>query len=94
MRSALVNAATVFFCAAAVSAADATGTDYPTKPIRVITGNTGATADILARQVARRLTERWGIPRPELEAAGAEMVFRNPAHLLAALDDSPLGREE
>ncbi|MFF7264132.1 HAD family hydrolase [Streptomyces sp. NPDC008159] len=35
-----------------------------------------------------------GIPRPELEAAGAEMVFRNPAHLLAALDDSPLGREE
>lgn len=35
-----------------------------------------------------------GIPRPELEAAGAEAVFRNPAHLLAALEDSPLGREE
>ena len=35
-----------------------------------------------------------GIPRPELEAAGAEAVFRNPAHLLAALEESPLGREE
>jgi HAD superfamily hydrolase (TIGR01509 family) len=35
-----------------------------------------------------------GIPRLELEAAGAEAVFRNPAHLLAALEESPLGREE
>ncbi|ULR55150.1 HAD family hydrolase [Streptomyces deccanensis] len=35
-----------------------------------------------------------GIPRPELEAAGAEAVFRNPAHLLAALEESPLGQEE
>ncbi|MEH0637913.1 HAD family hydrolase [Streptomyces bottropensis] len=35
-----------------------------------------------------------GIPRIELEAAGAEAVFRNPAHLLAALEESPLGREE
>ena len=35
-----------------------------------------------------------GIPRFELEAAGAEAVFRDPAHLLAALEQSPLGREE
>ncbi|MFF5362838.1 HAD family hydrolase [Streptomyces scabiei] len=35
-----------------------------------------------------------GVPRIELEAAGAEAVFRNPAHLLAALEESPLGREE
>ncbi|MDX2552454.1 MULTISPECIES: HAD family hydrolase [Streptomyces] len=35
-----------------------------------------------------------GIPRVELEAAGAEAVFRDPAHLLAALEESPLGREE
>lgn len=35
-----------------------------------------------------------GIPRIELEAAGAEAVFRHPAHLLAALEESPLGREK
>lgn len=35
-----------------------------------------------------------GIPRVELDAAGAEAVFRNPAHLLAALAESPLSRGE
>lgn len=33
---------------------------YPTRPVRVITGNPGATADILARHVGQRLAERWG----------------------------------
>jgi HAD superfamily hydrolase (TIGR01509 family) len=31
-----------------------------------------------------------GIPRADLEEAGAEAVFDDPAHLLSALDDSPL----
>lgn len=34
--------------------------DYPVKPVRIITGNPGATADILVRQIGHRLTERWG----------------------------------
>ena len=33
---------------------------YPTKPVRLVAGNPGATADILARHVGRWLTERWG----------------------------------
>lgn len=33
---------------------------YPTKPVRIITGNPGATADILARYLGLWLTERWG----------------------------------
>jgi tripartite-type tricarboxylate transporter receptor subunit TctC len=34
--------------------------DYPSRPVRVVAGNPGATADILARQIGRRLSERWG----------------------------------
>ncbi|NJP48729.1 HAD family hydrolase [Streptomyces sp. SBST2-5] len=32
-----------------------------------------------------------GIPRADLEEAGAEAVYADPAHLLASLADSPLG---
>ncbi|MGW2515424.1 HAD family hydrolase [Streptomyces sp. NPDC001617] len=32
-----------------------------------------------------------GIPRADLEAAGAEAVYDDPAHLLASLADSPFG---
>ncbi|GAA2260025.1 haloacid dehalogenase [Streptomyces ruber] len=33
-----------------------------------------------------------GIPRADLEEAGARAVYRDPAHLLAALAESPLAR--
>jgi HAD superfamily hydrolase (TIGR01509 family) len=34
-----------------------------------------------------------GIPRADLEAAGAEAVYRDPAHLLASLLESPLAAD-
>ncbi|MFF3483215.1 HAD family hydrolase [Streptomyces sp. NPDC002701] len=34
-----------------------------------------------------------GIPRADLEEAGASAVYRDPAHLLASLSGSPLGSE-
>ncbi|MFD7708796.1 HAD family hydrolase [Streptomyces sp. NPDC059785] len=34
-----------------------------------------------------------GIPRADLEEAGARAIYRDPAHLLALLPDSPLARE-
>lgn len=34
-----------------------------------------------------------GIPRADLEGAGARVVYRDPADLLAHLDDSPFGKE-
>lgn len=47
--------------AASVLLADAVSAkDYPTRPVRVVAGNPGATADILARHIGRRLSERWG----------------------------------
>jgi len=36
--------------------------DYPTKPVRVITGNPGSMTDIVTRQLGQRLGERWGQP--------------------------------
>lgn len=34
--------------------------DYPTKPVRLVTGSVGTGSDIVARVLAQRLTERWG----------------------------------
>ena len=36
--------------------------DYPSKAVRIITGSNGNFADIITRQVAQRLNERWGQP--------------------------------
>jgi len=41
------------------SAASAAG-DFPLKPVRLITGSPGSTADISARLIAHKLVERWG----------------------------------
>jgi tripartite-type tricarboxylate transporter receptor subunit TctC len=34
--------------------------DYPTRPVRLITGSPGSTSDFSARFVAQKLSERWG----------------------------------
>ena len=34
--------------------------DYPTRPVRIITGSPGSTSDFAARFVAQKLTDRWG----------------------------------
>ena len=44
----------------AISSAAVTAQEYPTRPIRVITGSPGSTSDFAARFVAQKLTERWG----------------------------------
>jgi tripartite-type tricarboxylate transporter receptor subunit TctC len=37
-----------------------TGQVFPNRPVRLITGSTGSTADISARFMAQKLNERWG----------------------------------
>lgn len=49
--------ATILFAAASASAQN-----YPVKPVRIITGGVGTFHDIVARQLAQRLSERWGQP--------------------------------
>jgi tripartite-type tricarboxylate transporter receptor subunit TctC len=46
---------TILFAAASVSAQN-----YPAKPVRIITGGAGTFHDIVTRQLAQRLSERWG----------------------------------
>lgn len=48
-----------FFFAASAWAADPVA-NYPTRPVRLITGSPGSTSDISARFVAQKLSERWG----------------------------------
>ena len=44
----------------ALFAAVAVAQDYPTRPVRVITGSPGSTSDFAARFIAQKLSERWG----------------------------------
>lgn len=43
-----------------VAAAPMTAQDYPTKPVRLVTGSVGTGSDVISRVLAHRLTERWG----------------------------------
>src|SRR4051812_27911012 len=49
--------ATILFVAAAASAQQ-----YPSKPVRIITGGTGTFHDVVTRQLGQRLSERWHQP--------------------------------
>ena len=49
--------ATILFAAASASAQN-----YPTKPVRIITGSASTFHDIVTRQLGQRLSERWGQP--------------------------------
>ncbi len=44
----------------AMSSAMAVAQDYPSRPVRLITGSPGSTSDFSARFVAQKLSERWG----------------------------------
>jgi tripartite-type tricarboxylate transporter receptor subunit TctC len=43
----------------AIASAPAMTQEYPTRPIRIITGSPGSTSDISARFMAQKFTERW-----------------------------------
>jgi tripartite-type tricarboxylate transporter receptor subunit TctC len=47
-------------CMPSRAAQPASPGDYPTKPVRLVTGSPGSTADISARFVGQHLSERWG----------------------------------
>jgi tripartite-type tricarboxylate transporter receptor subunit TctC len=48
----------VSLAAIAAQAAD-TVSDYPNRPVRIVTGSPGSTSDFSARFIAQKLTERW-----------------------------------
>jgi len=57
-----IAAGSLFIAGLVILIAPASAQNYPTKPVRMITGNPGSMSDIVTRQVAQRLSERWGQP--------------------------------
>jgi tripartite-type tricarboxylate transporter receptor subunit TctC len=60
MRGIKGTAAVSLFAAILFAVASASAQNYPSKPVRIITGGTGSFHDIVTRQLAQRLSERWG----------------------------------
>ena len=64
--------------------AHAAETAYPQRPVRLITGSTGSTADLTARFIAQKLGEQWRHQVVVDNRSGAggiiggEIVMRSP----------------
>ena len=58
MRSLLLPTLIAALASFAAQAADT----FPVKPVRIITASPSTTGDLLARQLAQQLAERWGQP--------------------------------
>src|SRR4051812_3215831 len=61
MKLSLFVAAVTFFAADYATAAEPIAS-YPSRPVRIITGSPGSTADITARFIGQKLTERFKQP--------------------------------
>jgi tripartite-type tricarboxylate transporter receptor subunit TctC len=93
-----MKSAAVAFVTAILAAAPAAAQNYPVKPVRIVTGGAGTFHDIVTRQLAQRLSERWNQPvvvENQGAAAltiGTGMVARAAAdgHTLAMSDRSAL----
>ena len=56
----VVSGAAALLCAGAGFAQDAK--DYPSRPVRIMGGGVGSTADYLSRFIGQKLNEKWGQP--------------------------------
>ena len=71
----LQSIAIATLAATALIAGTARAQDYPTRPVRIITGSTGSFADIVLRQLTQRLNERWGQPAVVENRGGAGLTI-------------------
>jgi tripartite-type tricarboxylate transporter receptor subunit TctC len=62
------------------------GQNYPTRHVRIITGPAGAFHDIVARNLAQRLSERWGQPVVVVNQPGAGLTIGTATAVKAAPD--------
>ena len=72
MRTSARRGATVFLGLAATSVPFAMAADFPSKPLRLVTGSApGGGSDTVARTIAEKLNERFGQPVLVDNRAGA-----------------------
>lgn len=97
MQAARLLAASAFALGAALvpAAATAQAQDYPNKPVKIIVSfSAGGTTDVIARQIAQRLTHHWGQPvvvenKPGAGGTlGTDLVANMPADGYAMLMSS------
>jgi tripartite-type tricarboxylate transporter receptor subunit TctC len=80
--------ATMFLFSAAYAAE--TAQVFPSRPVRLISGSTGSTADISARFMAQKLSERWGYQVVVDNRAGAGGIIGGEIVANAAPDGHTL----
>jgi tripartite-type tricarboxylate transporter receptor subunit TctC len=71
------------FAIVATGAAQAADT-FPAKPVRIITASPSTTGDLLARQLAQQLADRWGQPVIVENRAGGAGVLAAAANTKSA----------
>jgi tripartite-type tricarboxylate transporter receptor subunit TctC len=71
---------------AVASAGPVAAQNYPTKPVRIITGSSASLPDIIARYIAPRLNERWGQPVVVENRPGAGLTIGTAAAAKSASD--------
>lgn len=72
---------------AGAAGAQQAGTDYPTRPVRLLVGYApGASTDIVARTVGARLGERWGVPVVVENRPGANTIIASDMAAKAPAD--------
>jgi tripartite-type tricarboxylate transporter receptor subunit TctC len=86
MRNSSRSAVAAILIASSIAAAPLLAQNYPTKPVRIITGSSGALGDIIARQIAARLHERWGQPAVVENRPGAGLTIGTAIVAKAAPD--------
>jgi tripartite-type tricarboxylate transporter receptor subunit TctC len=62
MRSKINTSVILLIATAFFAFASASARSYPDKPVRIVTGGVGTFHDIVTRQLAHRLSERWKQP--------------------------------
>jgi tripartite-type tricarboxylate transporter receptor subunit TctC len=89
-RSSLASfsfAAAAFAVAAATAVVTpAAAREYPVKPVRILAGSPGTLMDVVARQVAHRLSEKWGQPVVVENRGGAGFTIGTGVAAQAAPD--------